>query len=148
MDIFAFLQMEQFIWILVGFPSHRTINKLALFIAHPLWLLFIYFPMPTSGILMKFIIIIVTSIFFQDLSRVWPDASQQHKVYSQPLVFSETVVYPWNVWTSFWWPDVLPDVDCLWKSCSGNYTNNKGSSIYDWCPPEKKTFDFQSMCIH
>ena len=44
------------------------------------------------------IIIILTYIFFQDLSMVWPASSQQHKVDNQSLVFShhKAVVYPWE----------------------------------------------------
>ena len=47
------------------------------------------------------IIIILTSIFFQDQSRVWTAASKQHMVNNQPLVFShhKAVVYPWKYWS-------------------------------------------------
>ena len=45
------------------------------------------------------IIIILTSIFFQDQSRVWTAASQQHKVDNKPLAFSlKAVVYHWEYW--------------------------------------------------
>ena len=49
------------------------------------------------------IIVILTSIFFQDLSRVWMAASQQHMVDNQPSAFShhKAVVYPWECWNEF-----------------------------------------------
>ena len=37
----------------------------------------------------------LTSMFFQDQSRVWASAFQQHKVDNQPLAFSlKAIVYP------------------------------------------------------
>ena len=49
-----------------------------------------------SNIYIIIIIIILTSIFFQEHSRVW---TEQHKVDNQPLAFSfMAVVYPWEYW--------------------------------------------------
>ena len=44
-------------------------------------------------------ITILTSTFYQNKSRVWTAASQQHKEDNQPLAFSlKAVVYPWKKW--------------------------------------------------
>ena len=75
------------------------------------------------------IIICIMSIFFQDESRVWTAASQQHKVDNQPsvtrpfwdlpisrvdtflrksrLVTIRQQSIQWNVGTTFWWLDIL-----------------------------------------
>ena len=87
-----------------------------------------------AAIFIIIIIISLTSIFFQDKSRVWTAASQQHLVGNQPLAtfwdfpFSHSdasisrksrlvtirqLSIPGKVGASFWWRDALPHTNQL-----------------------------------